>query len=169
MHDLHVPNWQAAAKKLFAGASAAVVNHGRMTFSEMVQLYFDRSNSLQWYWTLYVVIIGGLLAFSSLRKERDLITTLLITVLFSFFAYKNLGAIRDVTFQRYAVLQTIKDAASSQNAAEIQSVAGVLTPTLVAPAYDGIRNFHVVSDLLTIAAVWAMELRRRKQQEAEPQ
>ena len=39
-----------------------------MNYSELIQLYFERSNALQSYWTLYVVIVGGLLAFSSLRK-----------------------------------------------------------------------------------------------------
>jgi len=133
-----------------------------MTFNDLVHLYFERSNALQWYWTLYVVIIGGLLAFSSLRKERDLVTTVLVTVLYCCFAYKNLGAIHDVTFQRFAVLQAIKESSGSQNAADLQSVRELLEPTMIAPAYDGVRNFHVTSDLLTVAAVWAMERRRRK-------
>jgi hypothetical protein len=132
-----------------------------MSFSDLVQLYFERSNALQWYWTLYVVIIGGLLAFSSLRKERDLVTTTLITVLFCFFAYKNLGAIHDVTVQRLAVLQAIKDAVP-QNLTDFQSVRELLEPTMNVPTYASVRNFHVVSDLLTVAAVWAMERRRRK-------
>jgi len=133
-----------------------------MTFSDLVQLYFERSNALQWYWTIYVVVIGGLLAFSSLRKERDVITTVLITVLYCCFAYKNLGAIHDVTVQRYAVLQAIKETSGSQNAPDSKSVRGLLEPTMIAPAYEGVRNFHVASDLLTVVALWAMERRRRK-------
>ena len=39
-----------------------------MKYDQLIQLYFERSNALQAYWTLYVVIVGGLLAFSSLRK-----------------------------------------------------------------------------------------------------
>ena len=35
-----------------------------MSYSELIQLYFERSTALQWYWTIYVVVIGGLLAFS---------------------------------------------------------------------------------------------------------
>ena len=132
-----------------------------MNFTDLVQVYFERSNALQWYWTLYVVIIGGLLAFSSLRKERDLITTALVTVLFCFFAYKNLGAIHDVTVQRLAVLQAIKEISSSQNATDLQSVRSLLEPTLAVPTYESVRNFHIASDLLTVAAVWAMERRRR--------
>ncbi|HSY19154.1 MAG TPA: hypothetical protein VK815_12500 [Candidatus Acidoferrales bacterium] len=132
-----------------------------MTFHDLVQMYFERSNALQWYWTIYVVVIGGLLAFSSLRKERDLITTGLVTVLFCFFAYKNLGAIHDVTVQRYAILQVIKESPNAQTATELQSARSLLEPTLIAPAYEGVRNFHVASDLITVAALWAMERRRR--------
>ena len=32
-----------------------------MKYDQLIQLYFERSNALQWYWTLYVVVIGGLL------------------------------------------------------------------------------------------------------------
>src|SRR5205823_11397878 len=67
-----------------------------MKYNDLLQLYFERSNSLQWYWTIYVVVIGGLLAFSSLRQRPDVRTAVLVTVLYCFFAYKNLGAIRDV-------------------------------------------------------------------------
>jgi hypothetical protein len=134
-----------------------------MSNGELIRLYFERSNALQWYWTLYVVVIGGLLAFSSLRQRPDVLTAVLVTVLYCFFAYKNLGAIRDVTMQRLAVLELVKQtpavgAASTQAPQALQA----LQDTLVAPDYAGVRNFHIASDLLTIAAVWAMEWRRRR-------
>ena len=50
-----------------------------MTYAQLVQLYFERSTALQNYWTLYVVIIGGLLAFSSMRQIPNRLTTILIT------------------------------------------------------------------------------------------
>ena len=133
-----------------------------MRYSELIQLYFERSNALQGYWTLYVVIIGGLLAFSSLRKQRDPITTALVTVLFTFFAYKNLDAIHDVTLQRFATLDAIKQASSSASDVPDAKVRAVLEPTLNQPAYDGVRTFHVASDLLTIITLWAMERLRAK-------
>ena len=129
-----------------------------MNYSELVQLYFERSNSLQSYWTLYVVVIGGVLAFSSLRARRDWLTTLLVSVLFSFFAYKNLDAIHDVTVQRFAVLKSLQQAASD---ASLNPVHTLLGPTLTPPEFPGVRTFHITSDLLTIAALWAMERRRR--------
>ena len=129
-----------------------------MNYHDLLQLYFERSNALQNYWTLYVIIIGGLLAFSSLRKERNLLTTALVSVLFAFFAYKNLDAIHDVTLNRLAVLDAIKQLAATPETATAKQLIDL---TLTPPAYDGVRNFHIVSDLLTIAALWSMERRRR--------
>ena len=133
-----------------------------MSYGELIRLYFERSNALQWYWTVYVVVIGGLLAFSSLRQRPDVLTAILVTVLYCFFAYKNLGAIRDVTVQRLAVLGLIRQTPAAPESVQTPQLRQTLEPTLVAPDYPGIRNFHIASDLLTIAAVWAMEWRRHR-------
>ena len=125
-----------------------------MNYNDLLQHYFERSNALQNYWTLYVVVIGGLLAFSSIRKQGDMLTTLLVSILFSFFAFKNLDAIHDVTVQRFAVLDAIKQIpATAKDAIE---------PTLTPPEFGGVRNFHITSDVLTVLALWSMERRRRK-------
>ena len=134
-----------------------------MHYNELIQLYFERSNSLQSYWTLYVVVIGGLLAFSSIRKQGDMGTTALVSVLFAFFAFKNLDAIHDVTVQRFAVLEVIKQ--YSATGAEMQNVSAAqkaIAPTLIPPEFGGVRNFHVASDVLTILALWSMERRRKR-------
>ena len=131
-----------------------------MTYNSLLEMYFERSNALQWYWTVYVVVIGGLLAFSSIRKQPDAVTTALVTVLYCFFAYKNLGAIGDVTAQRLAVLEAIKQ--ESVRSLDDLQAARVVQPTLNPPAFEGVRNFHYASDVLTVAALWAMEWRRRK-------
>ena len=134
-----------------------------MRYSELVQLFFDRSNALQWYWTLYVVVAGGLLAFSSLRVRPDAITAVLVTILFAMFAYKNMGAIGDTTAQRLAALNAIQNyPTTEQDGPSARRVGTVLEPTMAVPAWEGVRNFHVSSDILVIAAVWAMELRRRR-------
>jgi hypothetical protein len=141
-----------------------------MNYGQLVELYFSRSNALQWYWTIYVVVIGGLLAFSSLRQRPHRITGVLVTVLYLCFAYKNLGAIRDVTFERYAILDTINaitldattTAAAGADSAVALLVRATIVPKLNPPAYAGVRNFHIACDVLTVAALWAMELRRRR-------
>jgi hypothetical protein len=134
-----------------------------MTYSELIQLYFDRSTALQWYWTIYVIVIGGLLAFSSLRKQKDAVTGILVTVLYICFAYKNLGAIQDVTREREAVLSNIRSyQAEGSDSANLRRLRDALEPTLAPTDYAGVTYFHIASDVLTIAALWAMEWRRRR-------
>jgi hypothetical protein len=135
-----------------------------MNYSELIQLYFERSNALQAYWTLYVVIVGGLLAFSSLRKHPALITTLIVSVLFLLFAYENYGAIQVATEQRLATLEAIKRAAEAGSPTQ----HNLLEPTLRPATPGSVAVTHLVSDLLTIAGLWAMELRRRKMQGIAP-
>jgi hypothetical protein len=131
-----------------------------MKYSELIQLYFERSNALQAYWTLYVVIVGGLLAFSSLRKQSAALTTLIVSILFALFAYENLGAIQATASHRIATLAVIK--ASEGTAADVSRVRQELEPTLQPATHAATARTHLISDALTIAALWAMELRRRK-------
>ena len=89
-----------------------------------------------------------------LRVRRDAITGLLVTLLFCMFAYKNLGAIHDTTLQRMAALEAIRQLPADSS--ERNSHGALINPTLAA-LLQGIRNFHIASDLVTIAALWAME------------
>jgi hypothetical protein len=132
-----------------------------MKYNELIQLYFERSNALQAYWTLYVVILGGLLAFSSLRKQPAALTTAMVTVLFALFAFKNLDAIHDVTVQRVAVLDAIKQTDATAST-EIQQLRTTLEPTLIPATFASVKTTHLAADFLTILALWAMEFRRRK-------
>jgi len=131
-----------------------------MKYNELIQLYFERSNALQGYWTLYVVVLGGLLAFSSLRKQPAMLTTALVVILFAIFAYKNLDAIQEVTTQRLAVMQSMK--AAEVAGSDSKGLRDLLEPTLNPASLSSVRTTHIVSDLLAIAALCAMEMRRRK-------
>jgi hypothetical protein len=133
-----------------------------MKYDALIQLYFERSNALQGYWTLYVVIVGGLLAFSSLRKLPAALTTLVVTVLFCLFAYENMDAILTATRQRHATLAAIKQSEAGSTAAEIKPVRDLLEPTLTPAAESAVQRTHLISDALTIVGLWIMELRRRK-------
>src|SRR5207244_7674904 len=92
-----------------------------MNYNDLIQLYFERSTAMQAYWNLYVLIVGGLLAFSSLRKQPAAITTLIVSVLFALFAYKNLDAMYDTTQQRFATIEAIKQFRSEEHTSELQS------------------------------------------------
>lgn len=133
-----------------------------MNYNELIQLYFERSNALQAYWTLYVVIVGGLLAFASVRKHPAALTTLIVSVLFILFAYENHNAIQVATQQRLATLNAIRQSSGEATAAGSISARELLEPTLQPASPGSVRTTHLVSDLLTIAGLWVMEFRRRK-------
>ena len=133
-----------------------------MGYDQLIQLYFERSNALQAYWTLYVVIVGGLLAFSSLRKEPAPLTTLIVSILFGLFAYENHDAIQNTTRQRLATLEAIKQSGDAS------PVRTVLEPTMKPATPGSVAMTHIVSDLLTIAGLWAMEYGRRKHRRSAP-
>jgi hypothetical protein len=134
-----------------------------MKYNELIQLYFERSNALQAYWTLYVVVLGGLLGFSSLRKQPALLTTVIVAVLFALFAYENLSAIQVATRQRFATLDAIKTTASGvPSGSEVQQTQQLLEPTLRPASPSAVTRTHVISDVLTLLALGAMELRRRR-------
>ena len=134
-----------------------------MNYNELIQLYFERANAMQQYWNLYVIIVGGVLAFSSLRKQPAAITTALVCLLFALFAYNNLDAMHDTTAQRFATLEAIKGFPheAGPNSSDGR-VRGLLEPTFTPSTFGRVRATHITSDLLTIAALCAMEFRRRR-------
>src|SRR6267142_6252024 len=110
-----------------------------MNYNELIQLYFERSNAMQQYWNLYVIIVGGILAFSSLRKQPAAVTTAIVCVLFALFAYKNLDAMHDTTAQRFATLDSIKGFPREGGSADTNRVRDRLEPTLTPASYESVR------------------------------
>jgi hypothetical protein len=133
-----------------------------MNYNELIQLYFERSNALQGYWNLYVVVVGGLLAFSSLRKQPAAITTLIVSALFCLFAYENHDAIQVATGQRLATHEAITKFDAGGAGPTAKQVRDVLEPTFTPASHSSVQMTHLTSDILVLAALWAMELRRRK-------
>ena len=133
-----------------------------MNYSELIQAYFERSVALQWYWTIYVIGIGGLLGFSTFRQRPEFVTTVLVTILFACFAFKNEGAIEATAEEREAIRAAFKQyPADGPRGSEIKLVRDKVEPTLTEYDISGARYFHIACALLTIAYVWAKEWRRR--------
>src|SRR5260370_29334877 len=108
-----------------------------MNYNDLIQLYFERSTAMQSYWNLYVLIVGGLLAFSSIRKQPGAITTALVSILFALFAYKNLDAMYDTTAQRFATVHAIKQFDSIGATLPLsKQVRDLLEPTLPPATYE---------------------------------
>ena len=139
-----------------------------MNYNELIQLYFERTTALQNYWNLYVVVVGGLLAFSSLRKQPALITTLIVSLLFCLFAYENHDAIQVATGQRLATHEAITKYDPGAAEATAKPLRDVLEPTLTPASHASVRMTHLISDILVIAGLWAMEFRRRRLSGATP-
>jgi len=133
-----------------------------MKYNDLIQLYFERTTALQSYWTLYVVIVGGLLAFASLRKQPAALTTLIVSILFGLFAYENLDAIKATATQRLATLSALKQSDPGSTAPEIKPVRELIEPTLNPASVSSTQTTHLIGDILTLAGLWVMELRRRK-------
>src|SRR6201982_533340 len=126
-----------------------------MNYSELIQLYFERSNAMQQYWNLYVIIVGGVLAFSSLRKQPAAITTALVCILFALFAYENLDAMKDTSAQRFATLEAIKQFdPGTAGATPYKQMRELLEPTLTPATFGSVKATHIISNMLTIAALW---------------
>src|SRR4051794_12891896 len=122
-----------------------------MEFAELIQGYHERSVALQWYWTVYILVIGGILGFSTFRLRPELATTILVTLLYIGFAYKNLGAIENTAEQREAYLAAAKDyPPSGEKSGKVEHAWKALKDTM--PPYDiaGARNFHIGCDVLTL-------------------
>src|SRR3954462_13538618 len=117
-----------------------------MKYNDLIQLYFERTTALQNYWTLYVVIVGGLLAFSSLRKQPAALTTLIVSILFGLFAYENLDAIKATATPRHATVPAIKQSDAGSTAPQSNPVRDVLEPTLKPAALSSTQTTHLISD-----------------------
>jgi len=139
-----------------------------MNYNDLIQLYFERTTALQNYWNLYVVVVGGLLAFSSLRKQPALVTTLIVSLLFCLFAYENHDAIQVATGQRLATHEAITKFDPGATNPTAKQVRDLLELSLTPASHASVRMTHLTSDLLVIAGLWAMELRRRRLKGAEP-
>jgi hypothetical protein len=134
-----------------------------MNYSELMQLYFERSVALQWYWTIYIIVIGGILGFSTFRERPDTAIAVLVTVLYACFAYKNLGALEATLTQQQAIRTAIKEYPVSQLGGDYtRRERELLEPELSLSESAGVRYFHVACDLLTVGAIWAKEWRRRQ-------
>jgi hypothetical protein len=68
----------------------------------------------------------------------------------------------DTTAQRFATIEAIKQFDSGAATGGSTQIRKLLEPTLTPATYGSVRATHVTSDVLTIAALCAMELRRRR-------
>lgn len=76
-----------------------------MSFSEALNIAFERSNQLQTYWSFYATAVLALLAFfgSAKAETRSPLLAFLLTLAFAGLSLANLEALLDVSRQRIAL------------------------------------------------------------------
>jgi hypothetical protein len=137
-----------------------------MSYSELIQMYFERSVALQWYWTVYILVIGGVGAFSIFRHHPEVFTTAIVTILYLGFAYKNLGAIETTAEEREAVRLAAQEyPEAGPNAADVNRIRDRLGPTMQEYSIPGARYFHLFCDVLVVVFLWTKEWLRRQRSE----
>lgn len=127
-----------------------------MSFSEALNIAFERSNQLQTYWSFYATAVLALLAFfgSAKAETRSPLLAFLLTLAFAGLSLANLEALLDVSRQRIA-LQAILISLAGNDSARVSLVQAITPSTLSA-----VRGFHIVFDIFTVTAIWVLTLRR---------
>jgi hypothetical protein len=143
------------------------VEASSMTYNELLQAFFGRSDALQTLWTIYVTVVGALLAFCATRESLGLRTMAAITLTFCLFSAGNLSGMHDVTLQRIALKAAIVSYQSPKepNPTEVSGLRHLIEPTLSPPPFWGPRGvftFHIAFDVLTVAVLWITAYRRQK-------
>lgn len=139
-----------------------------MEYNELIELFFERSNALQTFWTIYITVVGALLAFCATRERLGLWTMGILTVGFGLFAAANLDAMHDVTIQRLAAEEAIRKypvPKDDEKRRALDSVRKTIEDSLTPPKYGGlkgVRTFHLTCDVLTLSALWTISYRRNK-------
>jgi hypothetical protein len=136
-----------------------------MKYNDLVQLFFERSNALQTFWTIWVAVVGALLAFCAARRKLGLWMMCILTVGFCLFACVNLFGMRDVSAQRLAAMKAMKDfpPPAESNKEERQSLEAVrktIEDSLNPPTVGVVTTFHLLVDLLVLVAIWVISYRK---------
>jgi hypothetical protein len=128
----------------------------RMDFKDLISLYYERSTALQTFWSFYVTIILGLLAFfGSLkpsRQKRSL--AIALSIAFIAFASVNLAGIEEVTAARLAVRDLLVSEQKSHPILE------PLVRTVKPPERWEVAAMHITGDLILLIGIWVLTLRK---------
>ncbi|MBZ5521627.1 MAG: hypothetical protein LAP21_05150 [Acidobacteriia bacterium] len=123
-----------------------------MEDKEALTLFFERSNAMQTYWSYYITVVLGVLAFFGAGSPRSVTTAGLISVTFLGFARANYQGMTDVARQRVEVCKYLIK--PEYNCSKLPcTIKSPLPITLNPPAVNAVKAFHIVVDVLTIGAI----------------
>jgi len=124
-----------------------------MSYNEVLNLYFERSNQMQTFWSFYPPIVLGYLAFFGSLKKRANTNLLTAMMLFAFvvFAGVNLNALCGVTTERLYLRWHLEHDHFTGIRPLFQKE--MLKAAINPPSFWGVVGLHLFGDLFTIAAV----------------
>lgn len=123
-----------------------------MNLTDLLPMYFDRSNAFETLWSFYVTVVLGLLAFSGGGKKTLVGVAVFLTIAFLVFALASLKALYDVTRQRLELQALICKAAT----ADEKAITGTINPSTVAL----VVAFRLFGDVLAMGGIWFFALSR---------
>ena len=117
-----------------------------MKLTDLLPMYFDRSNAFETLWSFYVTVVLGLLAFSGGGKPTPKGVAVFLTIGFLVFALASLKALYDVTRQRKELHALIRKAATEDE----NVIAKTTKPCTLAL----VVAFHLFGDALAMGGIW---------------
>jgi hypothetical protein len=136
-----------------------------MSFSELVSLYFERSNAVQTFWNFQVTIILALLAFFGTTTSRN---KRLLAAILSFgyvvFAIVNLIAITQVTRVRGVTKDLINQWSISDDKSDNQTIKVIhkIQHTPEPPTVPVVVAMHVTGDVCVLGGIWFLTLYKER-------
>jgi hypothetical protein len=121
-----------------------------METNDLLPMVFERFSAAQTLWNLYITVSLGLLMFIAavpvaLNRRA---ARMVLSVAFVVFAASNLGALREVTNQRIALVNlTISKLGDTEK--------GFITPNILnAPPVWVVAVFHLFWDAMVLICIW---------------
>jgi hypothetical protein len=144
-----------------------------MKYSELLQLFFERSNEIVNYWTIYIVGMASVLGYFAVRTDLDRKAKLTFSIGFMFLSALNLVGLLDVNNQREAVLEVIRGSHADALADSSVRTTNLLLQKLVEPTFDPFEQWQVIAihaciDAITIFGIWTIGPGKAKRASAAP-
>jgi hypothetical protein len=132
-----------------------------MTFRDLVAQLLERGNALQTFWGFYISISLGLVAFLVNTKSVGRLPRFagLLTIGFVAFATVNCGGMIDIAHQRRFFYEQIRTGTYSDSGIGRVSAERLAREFLrldAPPEPEYVRGFHILADVVVLAAMWAV-------------
>ena len=116
-------------------------------------MLLERGMAMQTYWGFYITISLGLIAFMG-SAQRSQLLALLVLIAFVAVAYVNGDGIRPLASQRVVFHKHLKRIqASPQTLPPVAAIEDDVVSVSEPPAVWKVMTFHVVTDILVVAAI----------------